>query len=125
MGRRFLSFMKKGKKNPITNPQNLQGNSFERASTDDLRADISKGHQSLLKTLAIKARGAGCKKVALANDPYRVGHVAERMIKTFFSLPVRFLSLPLLLPEPAELLTSLVLSVSWFFLFHGGSCFLH
>lgn len=62
-GQKISELPERGKTTPTTKKQNLQGTSFERASPDDLRADISKSHQSLLKTLASKAGEAGCREL--------------------------------------------------------------
>lgn len=80
MSRRFLSFLKQ--KN---NPQPQKNKTYKAPPLkgpplDDLRADISKSHQSLLKTLANNAGGAGCREVALANNQ-NIGCVAERIKK--------------------------------------------
>lgn len=75
MGRGFQSFLKEKEKQhtktyktpPLTWPP-----------FHDLRGEISKSHQSLLKTMARKPRGAGCREVPLAINTFSV---ADRIKK--------------------------------------------
>lgn len=62
----------------LTKTQRLQSTSLQKASTDAHRADISKSPSSLLRALASKAAGAGCREVAHARNQ-QTGCFPEKM----------------------------------------------